>query len=407
MKDQENYRLPEKGIPHRAIRGKRLRRIAGCLAAAVLIMGCSEKIEPGNTPPAVGPPVAVPVMTVQEKSQPVVYDAVGTVKARLSATVSSKLMGVIQSFAVKEGDAVRKGDRLVVIDARQVAAQLDQARAALAEAQKAETGAVSARVAAEAGAQRAQLSYRRNRTMLDGGAITQEAFENVEAQYKQAQAALDQARAMVEAARYRVKQAQAAVDAAAVARKDARVLAPFDGKVTAKLADTGALAAPGSPLLTLEREGGYRVDLVVPETYISAVETGQSVAVRIPAVGETPLSGTVDVIIPSADPGSRSFMVQVGVSGSQALRSGMFARAALTIGQRNMLRIPRTAVVHKGQLTGVFIVDEKKMARFRLIRTGRVYGDQVEVISGLNDGARLVTLPSPRLANGSLVESAK
>lgn len=377
------------------------------IALALLTMGCSEKIEPGNTPAVRGTPVPVQVMNAERRDQPVVYDAVGTVKARLSATVSSKLMGVIQAFKVKEGDTVSKGDLLVVLDERQVAAQLSQARAALSEARKAESAAISAQAAAEAGAQRARLSYQRNRTMLKGGAITQETFETVEAQYKQAQAALDQARAMVEAARYRIGQAQAGVDTAMVAQKDARVLAPFDGNITAKLADTGALAAPGTPLLTIEREGGYRVDLVVPETYIQSIRIGQSVEVRIPAIGNPSVAGTVDVIVPSADPGSRSFIVQVGVSDTDALRSGMFARVPLAVGKQQVLRLPKSAVIHRGQLTGVFIVDENDTARFRLIRIGRATGDQVDVISGLEDGSRLVIAPPPRLTNGSVVEPAK
>ncbi len=359
----------------------------------IVTFGCSEKIEPGNTEPETGPAMSVAVMEAGHKVQPVVYDAVGTVKARVSATVSSKLMGVIQAFRIKEGDLVKKGDLLVVLDERQVSAQLNQAQAALSEARKAEAGSISAQVAAEAGAKRALLSYQRNRTMLEGGAITQETFETVDAQHKQAIAALSQAQAMVEASRYRIKQAQAAVAAATVAQKDARILSPFDGKVTAKLADTGALAAPGTPLLTLEREGGYRVDLVVPEAYIQSVRTGQPVGVRIPAIGDTPIAGSVDVIIPSADQGSRTFVVQVSIEGAASLRSGMFARVALTVGEKRMMRIPDSAVVRQGQLTGVFIVDEKNTARFRLIRTGRVYGDQVEVISGIKDDTRLVTAP--------------
>ncbi|WP_419655897.1 efflux transporter, RND family, MFP subunit, related to HlyD [Desulfosarcina variabilis str. Montpellier] len=368
---------------------------------------CSEKIEPGTTPKNPGPAVAAPVMEIHQADQPIVYEAVGTVKAKLSATVSSKLMGVIQRFNVKEGDQVKKEDLLVVLDDRQVVAQLDQALAALAAAQKAETGAISARSAAEAGAQQARLSYARNKKMLAGGAITQEAFEAVDAQYKQAQASLAQAEAMVEAARSRVSQARAAVESAQVARKDAEVLAPFDGEVTAKMADAGALAAPGTPLLTLEREGGYRVDVVVPETYIRAVHTGQAVKVRIPAIQALDIDGTVDVIVPAGDQGSRTFVVQVGVPSMEALRSGMFARVPLTIGQQQMLRIPSSAVVRQGQLTGVFIVDDKNIAHFRLIRTGRQFTDQVEVISGITDGTRLVTAPPVQLTNGSAVEFAK
>jgi multidrug efflux pump subunit AcrA (membrane-fusion protein) len=381
--------------------------VFACTLLLLFSIQCSEKIEPGTTPIETGLPISVQVVEARTTVQPVLYEAVGTVRARLSATVSSKLMGAIQVFNVKEGDEVKTGDLLVVIDERQVAAQLNQARAALSEAQRAEAGAVSAKTAAEAGAQRAALSFERNRTMLAGGVIPQETFETIEAQYKQTQAALAQAEAMVEAARFRVKQARAAVDAAAVSQKDTRILAPFDGKVTAKLADVGGLAAPGAPLLTLEREGGYRVDLVVPETYIRAIATGVPVSVHIPAVGNATIDGTVDVIVPSADLGSRTFIVQVGIPATDGLRSGMFARVSLDIGEQESLRIPLSVVVHQGQLTGVFIVDDTNTARFRLIRSGRTHDDQVEVISGINDGARLVVAPPAPLTNGSAVEFAK
>jgi len=370
-------------------------------------LSCSEKIEPGTTPASEGAAVAARVIEARSTVEPLLYEAVGTVKAQLSATVSSKLRGVIRAFHSKEGDLVKTGDLLVQSDERQVDAQFKQAQAVLEEARQAESGAVSARDAAEADAQRALLSYRRNRTLLAGEAITRETFETVETQHKQAQASLSQARSMVAAAQFRVRQAQAAVKAATVVRKDARLVAPFDGKVTAKLADAGALAVPGTPLLTLEREGGYRVDLMVPEAYIQSIRTGQAVDVRIPARDGQPIAGTIDVIVPSADPGSRTFLVQVRVVDTQALHSGMFARVPLAFGEQQAMRIPESAVMRQGQLTGVFIVDAQNTARFRLIRTGRPYGDQVEVISGIKDGTRLVAAPPVQLTNGSAVELQK
>ena len=242
----------------------------------LLSQGCSEKIEPGTTPKNPGPAVAAPVMEIHQADQPIVYEAVGTVKARLSATVSSKLMGVIQRFNVKEGDRVKKEDLLVVLDDRQVVAQLDQALAALAAAQEAEAGAVSARTAAEAGAQQARLSYARNQKMLAGGAITQESFRRRGGPVQTGpgspwprprpwwrppvQPCESGPRRRWTRPRWPVRMQQ--------------VMAPFDGEVTAKMADAGALAAPGTPLLTLERKGGYRVDLVVPETYIQCGADG-------------------------------------------------------------------------------------------------------------------------------------
>ena len=377
-----------------------------CLAAG-LAAGCSDKIEPGTTAPEKGPAVTARVIVADEKVQPQIYEAVGTVSARVAATVSSKLMGTVLAVAVREGDRVQKGDLLVTLDDRQVAAQLAQAQAALAGARKGEAGALSARTAAAAGAEQALLAYRRSQTLLKGEAITQADFEGAEARHRQAQAALKQADAAVKAAQSHVRQARAAVDAARVARTDAKVTAPFEGRVTAKLVDAGDLAAPGKPLIVMERIGGYRVDLEVPESYAHLIRAGQPVAVRVPAAGPAVLEGTVEVVVPAANPRSRTSVVQVGVPTSETLRSGMFARAALTVAERPLMRIPVSAVVNKGQLTGVFIVDQDDTARFRLIRTGRAAGDQVDVISGLAPGTRLVAAPPLQLANGSAVEAEK
>jgi len=374
------------------------------LMIASFTAGCSEKIEPGNTPLQKGPAVAASVIVAELAPQPVIYEAVGTVNARVSATIASKIMGTIQAFAVREGDRVGKGDLLVTLDDRQVAAQLAQAQAAFEEARKAEAAALANRTAAAAGAQQALAAYRRSQTLLAGEAMTREAFEAAEARHQQAQAALKEAESMVAAARARVQQARAAVDSARVSRLDARVTAPFDGRVTAKMADAGDLAAPGGPLLVLEQEVGYRVDLAVPETYASKVHVGQPVVIRIQAAGPGDMKGTVEVVVPSADPSSRSFTVQVGIPMSETLQSGMFARADLSIGERAMMRIPASAIVQKGQLTGVYILDEHDVARFRLIRTGRTTGDQVEVIAGLAPGTRLVAAPPLQLTNGSSVE---
>jgi multidrug efflux pump subunit AcrA (membrane-fusion protein) len=382
-----------------------LRWAALLLAAGVLLVNCSDEIAPGETAPTKGPAVSVPVARVERALNPLIYEAVGTVHARVTATVSSKLLAAIQELVVKEGDRVRQGDLLVQLDDRQVAAHFQQARAALAEAEKAEAAAVSTRAAAEASARQARSTYERKRVLVADEVVTPETFEEAETQYRQAQADLARADAMVAAARARVQQGRAAVDAADVARADARILAPYDGRVTAKLAETGDLAAPGTPLLILERDQGYRVDLMVPESHIQYVRAGQTVTVDVPAANAS-MEGVVEVIVPSADSATRTVVVQVSLPADPALRSGMFVRAALPMGETPSLRIPASAVVRQGQLTGVFVVDDADTARFRLIRTGRVYGSQVEVLSGVPHGTRVVTRPPPGFANGAVVEPA-
>jgi RND family efflux transporter MFP subunit len=369
-----------------------------------LCQGCGEKIGPGTTPPATDSPIKVNVSQAQTTLQPIMYEAVGTVRAQVEATLSSKLMGTVQAITVEEGDAVTDGSLLVVLDERQVNAQLRQADAALAEAKKAEAMTVAAMESSKAGAEQAELEYKRDRRLLDGEAITREQFEMIEARYKQAQAMLSQAKASVEAARHRVDQARAALLSSSVTKKDARVSAPFNGIVIRKLVDVGDLASPGTPLLILEKTNSYRADFLLPETYVQSVRSGQPVRVRISAASRDILECTVDVVMPSADQSSRSFVVKVKLPAQKELRSGMFARAFLPVGQRPMLLIPETALVFQGQLTGLFIVDAENIARFRLIRLGKSNMDRVEVISGLSQGTRYVTDPPQQLVSGARVE---
>jgi RND family efflux transporter MFP subunit len=314
-------------------------------------------------------------------------------------------MGTVKEIRVQEGDRVKQGDTLVVIDKRQVTAQLRQAEAALDEARRAEAAAVSARDAAVAGAKLARSTYDRYLRLIKEDSASRQEFDEVEARHRQAQASLKQAEQMLAAARSRARQAEAAVSAADVASDDAVILAPYDGIVTAKMSDVGDLATPGIPFLTLEGTSGYRVDVVLPEAYFNAVRLKQAVMVRIPALGDQQLEGMVETIVPAADQSSRSFLVKIRLPADEAVRSGMFARVVVKTGEERMMLIPASTVVPQGQLTGVFIVDDNQIARFRLIRTGRRFDDTVEIITGLDEGQRFVLTPPPALVDGARVEA--
>jgi RND family efflux transporter MFP subunit len=371
-----------------------------------LSAGCGEKIEPGRTAAPPGPAVKAAVAAAQAGTWPLIFEAVGTVQAETASTVAAKLMGTITSVAVKEGDRVRRGDVLVTIDERQVDAQRQQAEAALSEARQAEQAARAAREAAEAGAELATATHRRYQMMLARESVSPQEFEEVDARRRQAQAALVQAEDMQKAAGQRVRQAEAALAAAGVSAGDARVTAAFDGIVTAKMVDPGDLAAPGRPLLSLEKTGGHRVDIQLPESYVHAVRQGQTVSVRIEDPSLPSMEGTVDVVAPAAAPGSRSFLVKIRLPTGADARSGMFARVALAVGEDRLTAIPASALVQEGQLTGLFIVTPEGIARFRLVRTGRRFGDRVEVLSGLFEGSRFVVDPPPGLVDGVRVEAS-
>jgi len=307
---------------------------------------------------------------------------------------------------VKEGDCVRHGDVLVTIDERQVGAQRLQAEAAVAEARQAEQAARAAREAAAAGAELAAATHRRYQMMLSQESVSRQEFDEVDARFRQAGAALAQSEDMQKAAGQRVRQAEASLASARVSAGDAVVTAAFDGIITAKMVDPGDLAAPGRPLLNLEKAGGHRVDIRLPEAYVRSVRPGQAVSVRVEGPASSPMEGVVDVVAPAADPESRSFLVKIHLPAGGDVRSGMFARVALAVGEDRLMAIPASALVREGQLTGLFVVTAEGIARYRLIRTGRRLGDRVEVLSGLSEGSRFVVDPPPGLVDGARVETS-
>jgi len=167
----------------------------------------------------------------------------------------------------------------------------------------------------------------------------------------------------------------------------------------------GDLAAPGKPLFTLETTGNYIVELLLPEQYIHTVGLNLKVTVTVSALNNQAFTGNVLEIFPAADAKSRSFLVKVKIPADKALRSGMFARVSIPVGKAGLILIPLTAVIHSGQLTGIYIVDDTQTAKFRLIRTGRIFGESIEVLSGLKEGDRYVSVPPPNLNNNMTVEA--
>jgi RND family efflux transporter MFP subunit len=356
-----------------------------------LFIGCSEKIEPGNVEPSKKGRVKATVVSAKIISQPSIYESVGTVSSKTVSTISSKLMGAVKEVFVREGDPVKKGDRLATIDDQQAAAMLRQAKAALAETRRAET-------AASAGAELAIATYTRYQNLMKDESVSPQEFDEIKSRYQQAQAGLA-------AAKQRVKQAEAALASAVVNAKDTVIQAPYDGIIRAKMIDVGDLAAPGKAMFSIENKDNYVVVLVLPEQYIHTVDLNQEVTVTVSALSNKTFTGNVEEIFPDADTKSRSFLVKVKIPADKALRSGMFARVSIPIGKTGLILIPVSAVIHAGQLTGIYIVDDTQTAKFRLIRTGRTFGESVEVLSGLNEGDRYVSVPPPNLNNGMTVEA--
>lgn len=368
----------------------------------ILFTGCGDSHDASHD--ASQDAVKAPVLTASETLQPIYHEAAGTIQAKTAGTISAKLMGTVLKVHVKEGDRVKNGDLLVSIDTRQVSAQLEQAKAAVAEARQSAAAADAAREAAQANADLAAATYERYQNLLADDSVSRQEYDEVTTRNRQAQSALTQADEMAKAARYRVRQAESGLSSASVSHGDASVRAPFDGVVVNKMIEAGDLASPGTPLLTLESVGGFEMAVSLPESLFKIVSEGQEVAVRVAALQDPSIAGRISAVSPAADARSRSFLVKVDLPDTPQLHAGMFARAAFPVGEEHLILIPPATVLHEGQLTGIFILDDENIARFRLIRTGRELEEGVEVLSGLKSGTRFVSDPPPTLLDGTPVE---
>lgn len=373
----------------------------------LIIAGCGGDIRPGNTEVKPGSTIKAEVATVETTRQPILYEAVGTVQARTAATISAKVMGQVKTVGFNVGDRVRKGDKLATIEGREIRAKLEQARAGLLEAKQGRIAAESALNAAQSGKNLAEATYRRYKALLASDSVSRQEFEEIESRYRQAKAAEAQAKSMMASAEERVNQAQSATEGAESAWSDTIISAPYNGIVSARLVDPGDMASPGTPLLKVEESGAFDVRLIVPETHIHSIAIGDTVAVRIDTLQKDAMEGKIRTIDPSADPSSLSFQVKVAIPEAAGLRSGLFSRVSIPVGHSGMILVPDSAFIHHGELTGMFLVEKDGTARFRLIRTGRTFGDQVEVLSGLHGGETYVIRPSHAIEDGVKVEAAQ
>lgn len=222
-------------------------------------------------------------------------------------------------------------------------------------------------------------------------------------EYDEVKTRLAAAKARRDAAHAGRAQAEAGVAAAKTAVGYTTIRAPFDGVVTTKLVDPGAMAAPGVPLLVVEDPSRFRLEVQVDESQIGLVRLGASVPVLIDALGPQRISGKVVEIVPAADPSSRSFTVKIELPSKPAVRSGLFGRARFPRGERQAILVPQSAVVHRGQLDGVYVVGTNDLADLRYVTLGRLDGDEVEILSGLSGGERIVAEPGGRELAGKRV----
>jgi RND family efflux transporter MFP subunit len=324
------------------------RAVSIAISASVMTCGWACHGEPDHGRPQEAAAVSVEVAEARLQALPEVYEAMGTVEARVAATVAAKVMALVDEVRVRPGAIVESGDVLARLDDRDLRAEFARARS----------------------------DYERYRALLDKQAVTPAEFDAVQSRYRVAEVALSYA----------------------------SVKAPFSGIVADKFVDAGDMAAPGKPLFLIEQRGSFRLVASVPERLREKVGLGTGLEVAIDSTGEV-CPATVGEVVPAADPTSRSVTFKADLACEQPLQSGTFGRARLVTGQREGIAVPAEAIHHRGQLTFVYVVEGGR-ARLRLVKIGRAYDGQVEILAGVSAGDPVVGRSSPEIVDGQPVEPA-
>lgn len=360
------------------------------LITALTVSGCSKKQGvDSKDAAAVSVIKGVTLETVKISTLPETLDLVGTVRASTSAVVSTRIPGSISVLKVREGDRVRKGQLMAQLEAQENQANAAAATAGIEDARRGVDEAESRKKLAD-------ITFERYNKLLSNQVISRQEFDAKQTEKELAAQALARADS-------RLKQAEESSRAASTISDYTKILAPISGIITSRLVDLGATVFPAQPLMTIEDEGSYLLELAIPESLAVRVKPGTPVQVALDAIG-TSFTAKIGEIVPTADPASRTFTAKIALA-QKSLKSGMFGRGAINLGTTiNCITLPKGAILERGAMTTVWVLDKGKIARMRIVKAGRGIGERVEILSGLSEGEQVVVSNVEKVTEGNVIE---
>lgn len=336
---------------------------------ALGILGGDKKTEPGNTTVSeFGLPSGFQTLKVGRQTTDNGLSWQGVVRSRLAAKIAPKLNARILEITVHPGDQVKKGDVIARLDDRELRA--------------ASQAASAAHTAAQAQATQASADEKRIIELYEKQAATRQNYDAVLAQAK--------------ATRALANQAASAAQQSQVMLGENVLYAPFDGIIGERLQEPGDMGLPNQPVVTLHKPDDLRLEAPIASHCAASIQLGMDVKVRFDSLQQT-VTGTIDEVAPEIDPQTRTQAIKVKLPKSLDLKHGQFGWLVLSCeAQQQALMIPLKAIVHYGQLEAVQVMEGQRLTT-RHIRTGKSYGEQVEVLSGLHEGETI-------LSNGGLLQ---
>ncbi len=309
----------------------------------------------------------------------------------------------LERVLVQEGDRVKRGQVLAVLNADVLEAQKGQTQARIANAQALVRQQEAGLRQTQAVLAESEINYKRADDLYAAGAISgQDNLARVTA-LGTSRAQVDQSRQAIAVARSNVVEAQAQLRQIQAQLAQTQILAPDDGWVLERAAYIGNISSVGDPLFVLARQSRLELNAQVPETDLIQLAMGQSVRVYSDADAQLKATGTIRQIGPGIDATSRQALVKADLKANERLRPGMFVRAEVTLAQVQALTIPAQAVSVRNNEASVFILEGTKV-RTRKVQLGQQDNQRVEVLSGLQEGQQVVAAGGGYLKDGDVVK---
>ena len=345
---------------------------------AVVLTSCGgDKKEPITKEPA----IAVKVSGVSENDNSPFVTASGKIEAENSANLSTRMMGYVTKVHVKVGQKVGAGQLLVSINNTDLQAKKAQVDASILQA--------------TAGYNNAKKDYDRFVNLYKQQSASQKELDDMTARYEMAKAGLEGAKQMRNEVMAQFSYSN--------------ITAPFSGTVTNTFVKEGDMANPGMPLVSVEGASRLQVTAMVSENDIASIKKGMPVKVLVKSSNAT-LSGKVSEVSLSATNTGGQYLVKVNLDKTDSsVLSGMFVNVQFPVEnkaqavQTDRVLVPESALVKQGQLTGIYTIGTGNIAILRWLRTGKNFGNQVEVLSGLSANEQYIVSAEGKLYNGALV----
>jgi RND family efflux transporter MFP subunit len=351
----------------------------------------------------------VEVIRVARSSTASELELPGSIQAVTEAPILARADGYLKQRLVDIGDRVRTGQPLAEIEAPELDQQVRQAQAALDQAKASLEQAVANREQGKANLELARVTANRWKNLMEEGIVSRQDNDQYQAQFAAQTATVNALEKAIEAQRSNVAAAEANLARLNDLQGYRVVTAPFDGVITLRNVDVGALVVSGNTLLyRIAQTALLRTYVNVPQSNADSVRTGQSASITVSNLPGRRFPGTVAHVADALDPTSRTMLVEVDVPNKDgALFPGMYAQVDL-LGARAEppLLIPAEALIYRAEGTQVAVVSPDGTIHLQKVTVARDYGDKMEISQGVREGETIVASPTDATQEGMKIEVA-